>query len=147
MSRLFHFEYHLVFFNSYLLTPWCRVLLEKLTGLQLVKKFPAFHGILRFITAHYKRPPPVSILGNTSGLFCLQRKHPAYEWFWTDFFYREVLLAPHPTPKLEDHPRRLSTTAYSIYSQLPSLSETVPLSATWGRAMSWWQGPTTRVLR
>jgi hypothetical protein len=27
-----------------LLTPWCRVLLEKLTGLQLVKKFPAFHG-------------------------------------------------------------------------------------------------------
>jgi len=29
---------------SYLLTPWCRVLLEKLTGLQLVKKFPAFHG-------------------------------------------------------------------------------------------------------
>ena len=33
------------------LTPWCRVLLEKLTGLQLVKKFPAFHGIRRFITA------------------------------------------------------------------------------------------------
>ena len=28
----------------YLLTPWCRVLLEKLTGLQLVKKFPAFQG-------------------------------------------------------------------------------------------------------
>ena len=36
---------------SYLLTPWCRVLLEKLTGLQLVKKFPAFHGIRWFITA------------------------------------------------------------------------------------------------
>ena len=34
-----------------LLTPWCRVLLEKLTGLQLVKKFPAFHGTRRFITA------------------------------------------------------------------------------------------------
>ena len=33
------------------LTPWCRVLLEKLTGLQLVKKFPAFHGTRRFITA------------------------------------------------------------------------------------------------
>jgi len=28
---------------TYLLTPWCRVLLEKLTGLQLVKKFPAFY--------------------------------------------------------------------------------------------------------
>ena len=32
-------------------TPWCRVLLEKLTGLQLVKKFPAFRGTRRFITA------------------------------------------------------------------------------------------------
>ena len=37
--------------STYLLTPWCRVLLEKLTGLQLVKKFPAFHGTPRFITA------------------------------------------------------------------------------------------------
>ena len=36
---------------TYLLTPWCRVLLEKLTGLQLVKKLPAFHGNRRFITA------------------------------------------------------------------------------------------------
>ena len=36
---------------TYLLTAWCRVLLEKLTGLQLVKKFPAFHGTRRFITA------------------------------------------------------------------------------------------------
>jgi len=35
----------------YLLTPWCRVLLEKLTGLQLVRKFPAFHGTRRFISA------------------------------------------------------------------------------------------------
>jgi hypothetical protein len=33
------------------LTPWCRVLLEKLTGLQLVKKFPTFYGTRRFITA------------------------------------------------------------------------------------------------
>ena len=41
----------LPFSLTYLLTPWCRVLLEKLTGLQLVKKFPAFYGILRFITA------------------------------------------------------------------------------------------------
>ena len=44
---------HAVHLNllTYLLTPWCRVLLEKLTGLQLVKKFPAFHGTQRFITA------------------------------------------------------------------------------------------------
>jgi len=40
----------LSYFLTYLLTPWYRVLLEKLTGLQLVKKFPAFHGTRRFIT-------------------------------------------------------------------------------------------------
>jgi hypothetical protein len=36
---------------TYLLTPWSRVLLEKLTGLLLVKKFPAFYETRRFITA------------------------------------------------------------------------------------------------
>ena len=41
----------LTYLLTYLLTPLCRVLLEMLTGLQLVKKFPAFHGTRRFITA------------------------------------------------------------------------------------------------
>jgi hypothetical protein len=41
-------------------------------------------------------------------------------------------------------PCRLSATAYLIHSQLPSISEAVPRSATWGRAMPWWQGPTYR---
>jgi len=36
---------------TYFLTPRCRVLLEKLTGLQLITKCPAFHGTRRFITA------------------------------------------------------------------------------------------------
>jgi hypothetical protein len=31
------------------LTPWSRVLLEKLTVTQLVKKFPAFYGTPKFI--------------------------------------------------------------------------------------------------
>jgi len=51
---------HMVFYTRptqrlsrppYLLTPWCIVILEKLIVLQLVKKFPAFHGTRRFITA------------------------------------------------------------------------------------------------
>ena len=46
-----HPIYLLTYLLTCLLTPWCRVLLEKLTGLQLVKKFPAFHGTRRFITA------------------------------------------------------------------------------------------------
>jgi len=36
---------------TYLLVPWSRVLLEKLTGSQLFKKFPAFYGTRRFIIA------------------------------------------------------------------------------------------------
>ena len=35
----------------YLLTPWSRALLEKLTGSQLVKQFPTFYGTRSFITA------------------------------------------------------------------------------------------------
>ena len=35
----------------YAFTAWSRVLLEKLTGSQPVKKFPAFYGTRRFISA------------------------------------------------------------------------------------------------
>jgi len=37
-------------YNIAQLTQWSRVLLEKLTGFQLVKNFPAFYGTQRFIT-------------------------------------------------------------------------------------------------
>jgi hypothetical protein len=37
--------------NGVILTPWGRGLLEKLTVSQLFKKFAAFYGIRRFITA------------------------------------------------------------------------------------------------
>jgi hypothetical protein len=43
--------YLLIEWLTDLLTPRSRVLLEKLTGFQLVKKFPAFYGTRRFITA------------------------------------------------------------------------------------------------
>ena len=90
----------------YLLTPWCRVLLEKLTALQLLKKFPAFHGTRRFNTAltsvHQLSlswaspsqsiyPHPTSwrsiLMLSThlrlGGFFCFQSKHPACECFVT----------------------------------------------------------------
>ena len=41
----------LTYLVTYLLTPWSRVLPEKLTVFRLVKKFPAFYGTRRFITA------------------------------------------------------------------------------------------------
>jgi len=37
------------------MTPWSRVFLEKLTDCHIVKKFPAFYGSQRFITA-FTRP-------------------------------------------------------------------------------------------
>ena len=42
-----------IFYNlfTYLITPWSRVLLENLTSLQLVKKFPSFYGTQRFISS------------------------------------------------------------------------------------------------
>ena len=44
-------SFFLSFFLSYSLTPWSRVLLDKLIGSQLVKKFPACYRTRRFITA------------------------------------------------------------------------------------------------
>ena len=75
---------------TYLLTPWCTALLEKITGLQLVKKFSAFYGTRRFM--------------NALTSVRLQREHPACKYFLKWMFYREGLLAPRPTPHLEDHP-------------------------------------------
>ena len=48
---IYIYIYVLTYLLTYLLTPWCRVLLQQLPGLQLVKKFPPFHGTRRFITA------------------------------------------------------------------------------------------------
>ena len=47
--RTYLFTYWLLF--TYLFTPWSRILLEKLTVPQLVKKFPAFYATRRFIIA------------------------------------------------------------------------------------------------
>jgi hypothetical protein len=38
------------------------------------------------------------------------------------FFYGEEFLAPRPTPGRRNTPCQLSVTAYSVYSQLPSIS-------------------------
>jgi len=46
----------LTYLLTYLLTPWSRVFLQKLTSSQLVKKFPAFYGTRKFITAFTSAP-------------------------------------------------------------------------------------------
>ena len=49
--------------------------------------------------------------------------------------YSEELLTHRSNPRWSITPCRLSATAYSIHSQLPSTLEAVSPSATWGRAM------------
>ena len=83
---------------TYLLTPWSRVLLEKLTGLQLVKKFPAFYGTQRFITAFTSARHLALSWASPGPRLCL--------WIFRNKipFNRGKLLALRPSPKLEDHP-------------------------------------------
>ena len=46
---------------TYLLTPWSGFLLQKLIGLQIIKKFPAFYETTSFITTClYSEPAPSS---------------------------------------------------------------------------------------
>jgi len=57
----------------------------------------------------HKRPPPVSLLGKLNPVhylrIVLSPEQVSRMWvFLNKVFYREGLLAPRPTPKLEDHP-------------------------------------------
>jgi hypothetical protein len=54
------------------------------------------------------------------------------------FFYWEELLAPRSAPKPVITIRRLSATAYSIYSQLPSSRQLHPQPE--DAPFEWWQG-------
>jgi len=58
-------------------------------------------------------------------------------------YYGDELLAHRPAPKLDDYLFRLFATVYSMYSHLLSILDAVPPSTKWGRAVPWWQGPTS----
>jgi hypothetical protein len=51
-----------IYFVAYFLTKWSRILLEKLTGSQLVKKFPTFYETRKFITIFTSARQPFPIL-------------------------------------------------------------------------------------
>ena len=103
---------------THALTPWSRVLLEKLTDFAANQEIPR---ILWNPKVHYhthKRPPPVILVRDassrntspsppeirfgeyfTSGLFCLQRKHLACEYFLTFCFSRGGVVSASPNPQ------------------------------------------------
>jgi hypothetical protein len=56
-------------------------------------------------------------------------------------FYGEELLAPRPTPKMEDHPlSAVRDWLFNIFGTALHIWRPSPPSVTWGRAMPWWQG-------
>ena len=57
-----HYLFSYIYLLTYLLTPWSRVLLEKLTGFQLVKKFPSFYGTPKVHSRIHQSPPRLPIL-------------------------------------------------------------------------------------
>ena len=84
---------------TYLLIPWSRVLPEQLTGLQLVKKFPAFHGTRKFITAltsvRHLSLSWASPVQSTCPMFCYavvnNEQLSATRTLWTTLFVPESL--------------------------------------------------------
>jgi hypothetical protein len=110
--------YLLTYLLTHSLTLWSRVLLEKLTDLQLVKKFPTFYGTRRFITAFISaRHLSLSWASSIQSI-------PSHPTSWRPIpkyqsrseslsvnisltnkcFQDEELLALRRTPMLEDHP-------------------------------------------
>jgi hypothetical protein len=56
-------------------------------------------------------------------------------------FYGEEMLAPRPTPKLQDHPlSAVCDCLFNIFAATLHIWRPSPPSATCGCAMPWWQG-------
>jgi hypothetical protein len=103
--------------QSSVLTPRSRVLLEKLTGFQLVKKFPAIYVTQGSITAAVSEPALYRLLTfpipNLMTIFLLLMSYQIISpspklsvWRFRNKirFYGEELLASRPVPNLKDHP-------------------------------------------
>ena len=80
--------YLLIYLLPYLLTPWSRVHLEKLTVCQLVKKFPAFYGNRKLITAFTSARPLSLSWAKTQNIYLIhfflskETVGSSAEWLW-----------------------------------------------------------------
>jgi len=73
----------------------------------------------------------------------LSSPRPCVTFHKSWFLYGEELLAPRPTPKLEDHPlKAVCDCLFNILAATLHIWRPSPPSTTLGRPMSWWQRPT-----
>jgi hypothetical protein len=71
----------------------------------------------------------------------VQFRGPLWHFVTCFFFYGREFLAPRPTPKLEGHPwSAVRDCLFNIFAATLHIWRPSPPSATWGRAMPWWQG-------
>jgi hypothetical protein len=118
--------YLLTYLLTHSLTPWCRTLFDKLILTQLVKKSCFLYGTRRLITVFTKVrhrnlswasriqfAPSIAVSPRSNLTFffhCLGRTKEsiqvrgALKHIATIIFLRWGVVAPRPTPKLEDHP-------------------------------------------
>jgi hypothetical protein len=91
----------------------------------------------------HKSPPPVPILSQRIS----PRPRSCIVFRNMVLFYGEELLAPRPTPKLEDHPLsaiRDCIFAATLHIYRPFRNPRTRHAVVTGTDLSWWQGPTYR---
>jgi hypothetical protein len=161
--------------NTLKVTPWDRGSPEKLTGPQLLTKFPAFYGtrtlITAFTTSHQLSLPWARSIQSTrhptslKSILTVSTSHIHFPMFR---LYRRVnpfprllglvrnmveflrwgVVSTTPNPQVGGRPLVGCPLLLNIFVSKPPPPppqlQAVPISATWGRAMPWWQGPTYR---
>ena len=107
---------------THLLTPWSRVLLEKLTGPQLLKKFPESYGTSRFISTFTKshlpnlrQINPAHALPSHFLKIHLNSITPIYVWVSQVVAYSKVS-PPNPSMHLTSSPYVLHAPPISFFS-------------------------------
>jgi len=53
-------KFNKIIFSKNNISPWSTILLEKIEGFLLIKKFPAFYGTQRFIIKNYSVNSPIA---------------------------------------------------------------------------------------